>query len=108
MDLLRRLFGGERRTQDDGAIHLYARCGRCGAVVHARIDPRNDLLPEYGDGDDLSGYRLVKEMMDARCFRLMRAEIEYDSRRREISRAIDGGTFITRDEYDRLASKREP
>ena len=75
MDFLRRLFGSDERQRDD-AIHLYVACGRCQAVVHVRVDPRNDLMPEYGDGDDLIGYRLIKEIMDSRCFRLMRAEID--------------------------------
>ncbi|NWG22031.1 MAG: hypothetical protein HXY39_17120 [Chloroflexi bacterium] len=109
MSFLRRLFGGGQRD-NDGAIHLYVRCGRCGAMVHVRVDPRNDLLPEYGDSDDLSGYRLVKEIMDSRCFRLMRAEIAYDARRRELSRMLEGGAFITRDEYEkgREAQRERP
>lgn len=107
MKFLRQLFGGGDRERDD-AIHLYVECGRCHAVVHVRVDPRNDLSPEYSDGDDLAGYRLIKEIMDSRCFRLMRAEIEYDVRRREIRRIIEGGSFITRDEYEkRRSSPRE-
>ncbi len=105
MNFLRRLFGGnDNNREHDGAIHVYVECGRCHAVVHVRVDPRNDLMPEYGDGDDLTGYRLIKEIMDSRCFRLMRAEIEYDVRRREINRTIEGGAFITRDEYEQRRS----
>lgn len=105
MNFLRRLFGGnDNNREHDGAIHVYVECGRCHAVVHVRVDPRNDLMPEYGDGDDLTGYRLIKEIMDSRCFRLMRAEIEYDVRRREINRMIEGGAFITRDEYEQRRS----
>lgn len=106
MDFLRRLFGGGRPS-GDGAIHLYVRCNRCGSPVHVRVDPRNDLVIEYGDDDDAAGYRLVKEIMDARCFRLMRAEIEYDRSRRETSRQIEGGTFITQEEYDQLVQQGE-
>ncbi|HEX5690602.1 MAG TPA: hypothetical protein VFX76_11400 [Roseiflexaceae bacterium] len=72
-----------------------------------RIDTRNDLLIEYGDEDDTSGYRLIKEIMDSRCFRLMRAEIEYDSSRREISRQIEGGTFLSKEEYSQLVAQGE-
>lgn len=105
MNFLRRLFGGNDNNREyDGAIHLYVECGRCHAVVHVRVDPPNDLMPEYSDGDDLTGYRLIKEIMDSRCFRLMRAEIEYDVRRREINRTIEGGAFITRDEYEQRRS----
>jgi hypothetical protein len=107
MNFLRRLFGGSAGTAPDGAIHLYVRCNRCGAAVHVRVDPRNDLLIEYGDEDDATGYRLIKEIMDSRCFRLMRAEIEYDRGRHELNRQIEGGTFITKDEYDQLAGQGE-
>ena len=105
MNLLRRLFGGGEAATSDNAIHLYVRCNRCGAPVHVRVDPRNDLVIEYGDDDDASGYRLIKEIMDSRCFRLMRAEIEYDRGRRELSRTIVGGTFVSRDEYEQLVAQ---
>ena len=106
MNMLRRLFGGGGAAPD-GAIHLYVRCNRCGAPVHTRIDPHNDLVSEYGDDDDAIGYRLTKELMDARCFQLMRAEIEYDRARRETSRQIEGGTFISKEEYDQLVAQGE-
>jgi hypothetical protein len=105
MNFLRRLFGGSDTAASDGAIHLYVRCNRCGAPVHVRVDTRNDLLIEYGDEDDTTGYRLIKEIMDSRCFRLMRAEIEYDRSRREINRAIEGGTYISKEEYDQLVAQ---
>ena len=108
MNLLRRLFGGGAAPSGDNAIHLYVRCDRCRAPVHVRIDPRNDLVIEYGDDDDASGYRLVKEIMDSRCFRLMRAEIEYDRSRRELSRQLEGGSFISKEEYDQLAAPAAP
>jgi len=105
MNLLRRLFGGGSAPAMDNAIHLYVRCNRCSAPVHVRVDPRNDLVIEYGDDEDASGYRLIKEIMDSRCFRLMRAELEYDRTRRELSRQLEGGKFITRDEYQQLVAQ---
>ena len=107
MNLLRRLFGAGDAAPIDQAIHLYVRCNRCGAPVHVRVDPRNDLVIEYGDDDDATGYRLIKEIMDSRCFRLMRAEIEYDRGRRELSRTLEGGAFIGKDEYDQLLAQGE-
>ena len=107
MNFLRRLFGGSGPAASDGAIHLYVRCARCGAPVHVRVDPRNDLVIEYGEEDDAASYRLIKEIMDSRCFRLMRADIEYDRGRREINREIEGGTFISKEEYDQLIAEGE-
>ena len=107
MNLLRRLFGGSGAPAMDNAIHLYVRCNRCSAPVHVRVDPRNDLVIEYGEEDDAASYRLIKEIMDSRCFRLMRADIQYDRGRREINRQIEGGTFISKEEYDQLIAEGE-
>ncbi len=106
MDFLRRLFGGGARRPADDALHLYVRCSHCGAPVHVRINLRNDLLAEYGD-DLVEGYRLSKEIMDDRCFRLMRAELVFDCNRRELERTITGGEFITREESEQL-TRQEP
>jgi hypothetical protein len=106
MQWLRRLLSGGG-TPGDGAIHLYVRCNRCSAPVHVRVDPYNDLTSEYGDDETTNSYRLIKEIMDSRCFRIMRAELTYDTNRREIGRTIEGGTFITRDEYEQLAARSE-
>lgn len=109
MDFLRRMFGGAPSSgeSDDGAIHLYVRCNRCGSPVHVRVDPRNDLIAEYGDDDNPASYKLYKEIMDSRCFRIMRAEVEFDRARHEDSRTIEGGTFITQDEYNQLVAQQE-
>ena len=77
MNLLRRLFGGGSAATIDRAIHLYVRCNRCGAPVHVRVDPGNDLV------------------------------IEYDRGRHEINRQIEGGAFISKEEYDQLVAQSE-
>jgi hypothetical protein len=102
MNFLRRLFGGQS-SPPDNALHLYVRCSRCGTPVHVRVHLYNDLAVEFGDGEDVAGYRLRKEIMDARCFRLMYADLAFDRNRRELSRAIEGGEFISKEEYARLA-----
>lgn len=102
MNFLRRLFGGQSSPQDQ-ALHLYVRCSRCGSPVHVRVHLYNDLAVEFGDGEDIVGYQLRKEIMDSRCFRLMYAELAFDRNRRELSRTIEGGEFISREEYERLA-----
>ncbi|HNP85890.1 MAG: hypothetical protein JST60_00250 [Chloroflexi bacterium SZAS-1] len=107
MNLIKRLFGGGDTPAADTAIHLYVRCNRCNAPVHVRIDPRNDLVMEYGEDEEATGYRLIKEIMDSRCFRLIRAEIEYDRNRRELQRQIEGGTYISKEQYDQLLAQQE-
>lgn len=103
MAFLRKLFGGGGSTQqgDNRALHLYIKCGRCGTPVHVRVDLHNDLAADYGD-TEAEGYVLRKEVMDDRCFRLMQAEITFDTKRRETGRTVEGGTFITPEEYEAI------
>jgi hypothetical protein len=72
--------------------------------VHVRVNPANDLSAEYGD-DSVEGYVLHKEIMDAKCFRIMHAELRFDQNRRELSRTLEGGEFISREDYLALAAK---
>lgn len=100
MGFLRRLFGGgQQPAADNYGYHLYIRCKRCSSIVHVRIDLRNDLAADYGD-TAAEGYLLVKEVMDDRCFRLMRAELIFDAKRRETKREVEGGTFVTEEEWE--------
>jgi len=91
MGIFDRLLG---RSADTSALWIYVRCSRCGAKVRVRINPINDL----STADD-GGYILRKEMMDDKCFQLMRAELRFDDKRRVLSREIEGGEFITEEEY---------
>lgn len=106
MDFLRRLFFGDRPARPTAdAIFLYVRCGRCGAPVRVRVNLYNDLAVEYDDRENVSGYRLRKEIMDSRCFRLLYADLTFDRNRRELGRQIEGGEFISKDEYERLCAQ---
>jgi hypothetical protein len=105
MNFLRRLFGGRGQgaSPDNNVLHLYVRCQRCGAPVHVRVHLYNDLAVEYDENENVSGYRLHKEMMDSRCFRLIYADVRFDRNRRELERSIEGGEFVSEEEYSRLS-----
>jgi hypothetical protein len=105
MDFLRRLLGGQRQAAPaDNALHLYVRCARCGAPVHVRVHLYNDLAVDYDDNENVAGYRLRKEIMDSRCFRLIYADLRFDRNRHELERTIEGGEFISHDEFQRLSA----
>ena len=107
MQFFKRLFGGKgSATANDPALHLYVRCNKCGAGVHVRVHLYNDLSIDYGE-NDVDGYTLRKEIMDSRCFRLMHAELRFDTARRELSRTVEGGTFISAEEYAALSAPAE-
>lgn len=95
---IRELFGGGGSEHDPDAIWLYVQCGRCGAPVAVRADRRYDLNPEEAG----TGFVLIKEIMDNRCFQLMRAEVHLDDHYRVVERTIEGGRFLSPEEYRQL------
>ena len=96
MDFLKRLFGGGE-PRDPGAIWLYVRCDYCGQKLKIRVDRRLDLRRDYERG----GFKLDKEIMDGTCFSLMMARVRFDGGQRIVSQELEGGTFLTREEFER-------
>ncbi len=97
--IARALFGSsEGEFRDREGIYLYVKCGRCGAPVQVRADKRHDLQRDYDSG----GYVLRKEIMDGTCFSLMQATVRFDAAYRIIDREIEGGEFISYEEYKAL------
>ena len=99
-DQLKRIFGGSAGPRDDG-IYLYVRCNRCGDRVRVRISPTSDLQQEFdGESDRVGGYFVRKMVVDQRCFRPIEVTLRFDAGRRETERQIDGGTFLTPEEFE--------
>jgi hypothetical protein len=95
LDRLTSLFSSAPSKETDDAIHIYVECGRCKSKVHVRLDKRHDISQAEG-----GGYFVRKEIMDSKCFRLMSAEIVFDSRYRVERQEIQGGRFLTKEEFD--------
>jgi hypothetical protein len=93
---LRGLVGGEGRPSDSDGIYFYVRCGRCGQKLKVRADRRFDLTRDLDEG----GYVLHKEMMDGTCFSLMYATVRFDENKRIISQEVEGGEFISEEEFN--------
>jgi hypothetical protein len=95
LDRLTSLLGVKGGGGTDDAIHIYVECERCKAKVHVRLDRRHDIsLREEG------GYYVRKEIMDSKCFRLMAAEITFDSAYRIQRQDVQGGRFLTQAEFE--------
>ncbi len=94
------LLGDEHgEIRDPDGIYFYVKCATCGAPVRVRADRRHDLTPDFEHG----GYIWRKEIMDGSCFKLMYATVRFDEAQRVISQEIEGGEFITWEEYQALA-----
>jgi hypothetical protein len=87
---------------DPNALMLYVKCKRCGTPLAVRVNLANDLSADYESG----GYVLTKEMMDGKCFTLMRAEVRFDSARKIVEQKVDKGEFITREEYETMTNAK--
>lgn len=98
LDSLKRAFAGQPASRDDG-IYFYVRCDRCGDHVQVRISPQNELQQEF-DGGGVSGYFVRKTVIDQRCFRPIETYLTFDTGRRELTREIESGMFVTREEYE--------
>jgi hypothetical protein len=79
-------------------LWLYVKCKHCGTPLAVRVNLMNEPSADYESG----GFILIKEMMDSKCFTLMRAEIRFDAQRHIVEQTLDKGDFITQDEYETL------
>ncbi len=105
---LQKTFGAtdRRPTGDRPGTFVYVRCVRCKEAIRVRIDPANDLAQEFdGKGDMPVGYSTTKGVVGKSCFRTINLTIRYDRGRREIDRQIEGGEFISEEEYASLAGE---
>ncbi|MHB1293592.1 MAG: hypothetical protein ACYC4R_01220 [Anaerolineae bacterium] len=100
LDKLRELFAGggaSTGADDPHGMWFYFRCKRCGSIVRVRADRRNDFNRE----DEGPGALVLrKEVMDNKCFQLMRAELWLDENYQIVDSTIVGGELSCVEEYE--------
>lgn len=101
LDSFKSLFSSAGNPGDSTVLWLYVRCKRCGSPLAVRVDLRNEPSPDYENG----GYVLHKEMMDDKCFGLMRAELHMDAQHHVTDRKIENGEFISQQEYAHMTGQ---
>ena len=86
---------------EDDALWVYVRCDKCGEVLKARVDLRNDLSPEYSAEGRAASYFSRKVLIGSQgCFEPIEVRLTFDPQRRVSSREITGGQFVNREEYE--------
>src|SRR5262245_50409858 len=97
------LRGGSAPAADDAgrnAFWVYVRCKACKEPIRVRVNREHDRSAEFDEGSDApSGYHVHKEVVGERCFRRIQVDLSFDGQRRETDRQIQGGDFLTADEY---------
>jgi hypothetical protein len=108
MGFFSRLFGALRggpAPATDGAgrnaFWVYVRCKACGEPIRVRVNREHDLSAEFEEGSDApTGYLVHKEVVGERCFRRIQVDITFDGQRKITDRQIQGGDFLTAEEYE--------
>ncbi len=83
------------------ALWVYVRCDKCGEAIKTRLDLSHDLTPNYSAEGRVTDYVVRKVLIGSqRCFEPIEVKLTFDPQRRVISREIDGGQFISGEEYE--------
>ncbi|HEX9029803.1 MAG TPA: hypothetical protein VF823_11565 [Anaerolineales bacterium] len=86
------LFFGSQRGEDYG-YWLSVKCNRCGEVIRARIDLRNDLSLNYEEGE--APYFCHKTLIGSQhCYQPVEVELKFDANRKLVERQAQGGQFV--------------
>ena len=102
-NILSKFFGSsDGEIKDRDGLYFYIRCDKCGAPVRLRVNKFNDFQRDYDTGE----LHLRKEVMDGGCFSLMYATIHLNSAYKVINQEVEGGEFISWEEYKELTQKR--
>lgn len=104
MGFLRRIFGSEKKGAqgDTQGVYFYVQCDHCGARVRIRADKQYDL----NRTDE--GYTWHKTIVDSKCFRQIPTVVQLDRNFEVVSAEINGGRYITREEYEAPEQVAEP
>lgn len=105
MGFFKRLFGGDDKSSkpyvDNQGVYFYVMCDNCGTPVKVRADKTYDLINEGG------GYVWHKTVVDSRCFKPMPTIVHLDGNYEMISNDIQGGHYISEDEYNAALAAAE-
>ncbi len=103
MGFLKRIFGGGREQEyvDRDGLYFYVRCDNCGSKVRVRADKKHDL-----NRTDV-GFVWHKTIVDSQCFRQIPVILHLDNQYRVSQEEIEGGRFISQEEYEAPESEDE-
>ena len=78
-------------TQDGFFLHV--RCDACGERFSLFIDKSHDLTQQFNKDGSVT-YKLIKEVVGAGCRNKIQVVIDFDTRKNEVQRQIENGTFL--------------
>ena len=101
MNILERIKNIFTSEVDDKSTYLvFVQCDDCGEKLQSRINLYNDLSVRNDDTEDKTVYFCRKTIIGSeRCFRPIEVEMTFDEQRKLIDKKIQGGQFISEEEY---------
>ena len=105
MGFFRRLFGGGdggSKEPVDTAWHFYVKSNYADEIIDVRVDPNNDLSPEFdGPGDSPSHYTANKDIIGSKSFRTINLHLIFSSGRAFTGDyTIEGGELVDQAAYE--------
>ena len=106
MGFLRRIFGGSGSVEGSGvtdtAWHFYVKSKYADEIIDIRVDPDNDLSPEFdGAGDGASHYTANKDIVGAKSFKTINLHLIFDTSRSYTGdHTVDGGELVDKAQFD--------
>ena len=101
MGLLKRLSSLFTPATAGISRHIYplrVECGRCGEIIEAPVDLRNDLSIEYDEQTGAATYLSRKVLMGkARCFQQVEVVLRFDANRKLAGQETTGGKSLPAD-----------
>jgi len=74
---------------------LRVECARCGEIIEAPVDLRNDVSIEYDEKTGAPTYWCRKVLMGkARCFQQVEVVLHFDANRKLAGQETTGGKFL--------------
>lgn len=93
---------------DERAFWVYVRCDRCQEAIRLRVDLYSDLSVNYTEGKKNDSFFTRKTIMGSSdCFERITVELSFDKDHRLKEKSIEGGGFITEEEYLEVMKDRQ-
>ena len=78
---------------------ITVKCNRCGEVISAALDLRNDMSADYNENTGATTFVSRKVLMGRqRCFQQIEVTLFFDSHHRLTSKEVVGGKFVEPDD----------
>ena len=95
LDFIKRLFTGGSKSK---LINIYIKDDKCGEKIKLVLRKGYDIVREF-DEDKEASFSTKKVAICDNCYSNIEVFIEFDNNYNIISKNIENGEFITKDEY---------